>query len=72
MSETHRRERDPLTAGSETHPAPGATLTATGRPRAHAVGQPRLLNSRRSADRAAQTPHMPWTPPPGGVDEEHR
>jgi len=28
------------------------------------------LNSRRSADRAAQTPYMPWTPPPGGVDEE--
>ena len=28
--------------------------------------------SRRSADRAASSPPMPWTPPPGGVDDEHR
>ena len=28
--------------------------------------------SHRSASRAAWTPHMPWTPPPGGVDDEHR
>jgi hypothetical protein len=27
---------------------------------------------RLSAARAAQYPHMPCTPPPGGVDEEHR
>jgi predicted S18 family serine protease len=26
----------------------------------------------RSADRAAWYPQCPWTPPPGGVDEEHR
>ena len=26
----------------------------------------------RSADRAAFSPHMPWTPPPGGVADEHR
>ena len=25
-----------------------------------------------SAARAALKPHMPWTPPPGGVDAEHR
>ncbi len=37
-----------------------------------AAGQPRMPNSRRRADWAAQTPHMPWTPPPGGVDDEHR
>jgi uncharacterized HhH-GPD family protein len=24
------------------------------------------------AARAAKQPHMPWTPPPGGVDDEHR
>ena len=29
-------------------------------------------NSRRRADRAAQYPDMPWTPPPGGVDDEQR
>jgi hypothetical protein len=23
-----------------------------------------------TADRAAQYPHMPWTPPPGGVELE--
>ena len=28
--------------------------------------------SRRRADRAARYPHIPWTPPPGGVDEEQR
>ena len=28
--------------------------------------------SRRRADRAAWYPHIPWTPPPGGVDEEQR
>ncbi len=34
--------------------------------------QVRMPNSRRSAERAAKTPDMPWTPPPGGVDDEHR
>jgi hypothetical protein len=28
--------------------------------------------SRRSAALAARCPHMPWTPPPGGVDDEQR
>ena len=27
---------------------------------------------RRSASRAASIPLIPWTPPPGGVDDEHR
>ena len=34
--------------------------------------QTRIPNSRRRADCAARWPHMPWTPPPGGVDDEHR
>ena len=29
-----------------------------------------LLRSDRSTSRAAWRPLMPWTPPPGGVDEE--
>src|SRR5919204_6126638 len=32
---------------------------------------PRLRRS-ASATRAAEQPHIPCTPPPGGVDEEHR
>ncbi len=40
------------------------------RPGGH-VGD-RQRRSWRSADRAASIPHMPWTPPPGGVDDEHR
>ena len=28
--------------------------------------------SRRSADVAARKPLMPWTPPPGGADDEQR
>ena len=28
--------------------------------------------ARRSAVRAANTPHIPWTPPPGGVAAEQR
>lgn len=32
----------------------------------------RAPNARDSADRAANQPHMPWTPPPGGVDDEQR
>ena len=31
-----------------------------------AAGQERTPNSRRRAERAAKTPDMPWTPPPGG------
>jgi hypothetical protein len=27
--------------------------------------------SERRSDRAARSPHNPWTPPPGGVDDEH-
>jgi hypothetical protein len=30
----------------------------------------RWLKTERSAARAAQYPHMPWTPPPGGVELE--
>ena len=29
-------------------------------------------SSCRRAERAACIPLMPWTPPPGGVDDEHR
>ena len=29
-----------------------------------------IPNERRSADLAAWYPHIPWTPPPGGVDDE--
>ncbi len=32
----------------------------------------RYRSSRASAARAAWWPHMPWTPPPGGVEEEQR
>ena len=28
--------------------------------------------ARRKDAWAAQYPHMPWTPPPGGVEDEHR
>ena len=33
---------------------------------------PRCFPSQRRVDRAAWEPHMPCTPPPGGVDAEHR
>lgn len=36
-----------------------------------AVG-PSYERSERKADWAAKYPHIPWTPPPGGVDEERR
>jgi NAD(P)-dependent dehydrogenase (short-subunit alcohol dehydrogenase family) len=39
---------------------------------APAVSQGWTPNSRLRADLAAHTPHMPWTPPPGGVDDEQR
>ena len=29
------------------------------------------LSTERSADCAAYQPHRPWTPAPGGVDDEH-
>lgn len=32
--------------------------------------QPYSLSTPRSADRAAYQPHKPWTPPPGGVEDE--
>ena len=54
-----RRTRAPgfFTAGRSSRVAPSAW------PR-----QPRSW----SAVRAAPSPHMPWTPPPGGVEAEHR
>jgi AcrR family transcriptional regulator len=43
--------------------------------RAHALepsaNEPTTPRSRNAA-RAANSPHMPWTPPPGGVDAEHK
>ncbi len=36
------------------------------------LGSPGARRREASAARAAQYPHMPCTPPPGGVDEEHR
>ncbi len=30
------------------------------------------LPSLRNADRAANQPHIPWTPPPGAVDAKQR
>jgi membrane-associated phospholipid phosphatase len=38
-----------------------------------ALGMHATVSQRsRSTERAAKTPHMPWTPPPGGVDDEQR
>ena len=36
------------------------------------AGLPQPSRSRRSAERAASWPHIPCTPPPGGVEAEHR
>jgi len=36
-------------------------------------GPPQLAPKvRLSTERAAWNPHIPWTPPPGGVEAEHR
>ncbi len=35
-------------------------------------GGSQLALSAASARVAARKPHMPWTPAPGGVDDEHR
>lgn len=58
------RERANLggSAGDDAHPEPCLHL---GPDRAQA-------SSRRRAARAARWPHMPCTPPPGGVEAEHR
>ncbi len=74
-----RRER-----AGERHADPGPHRPARARARAGAAGRvgarrrgpPGFVVSgqrwRRSASRAACQPHMPCTPPPGGVDDEHR
>lgn len=51
---------------------PGLTGAVDRLDRERGSAQARMPNSRRSAERAAKKPDMPWTPPPGGVDEEHR
>ena len=48
--------------------APVPTRLGCGRLVHVPTSQPRSL----STDRAASSPHIPWTPPPGGVDEEQR
>jgi hypothetical protein len=40
--------------------------------RANACGKWRYLLNRDTAVRAAWYPHIPWTPAPGGVDDEHK
>src|SRR6202043_1577788 len=38
----------------------------------HRAGPRHDQRARRSAARAAPRPHIPWTPPPGGVAAEQR
>ena len=75
---------DPLRAPGSTEPGTqpmevgSALIAGTDRcARVRVVAAPRAPQARRphsrlSADRAARYPLMPWTPPPGGVDEEQR
>ena len=42
-----------------------------GSPGVNGSGGHLIPNSWRSADRAARWPDIPWTPPPGGVEDEH-
>jgi hypothetical protein len=82
----HRRNRYPLlhrnphnhimTAGCDNYARDravgfGPRPTASDRGLRDGRGRSRQ-RSRRSARRAACRPHMPCTPPPGGVDDEHR
>ena len=39
---------------------------------AYSISAMAAAYARFSAARAAWSPHMPWTPPPGGVDDEQR
>ena len=49
-----------------------AALHPGGDPSGNRYGRERMPNSRRNAERAARYPLLPWTPPPGGVDDEQR
>jgi cyclic beta-1,2-glucan synthetase len=67
-----RRVRVPLTDDGSVHAVKivldEAALRGSGA-QGRQLREPKVFSS---AVRAARWPHIPWTPPPGGVDAEHR
>ena len=47
-------------------------ISAVGRRLLIGASCPFIAARAASAERAASSPLIPWTPPPGGVDDEHR